>query len=126
MREILVAGFLMIASSQFAHAQASPLGDWSRGDGKAIVRVAPCGDALCAVNTWIAAGTPDEHVGDRLIMRVKKDSDTRYTGTASDPQRGMNFDMTIEVADRTMTTRGCLLWVLCKDMGWSRLEAARK
>lgn len=131
MRKLTVAALVLIQTAEIVSAQtsqleapaklSSPIGDWSRGDGKAKVRVDRCGPSLCAVNTWIAAGVDGEHVGDRLIMNVKLDGPSIYSGTAQDPQRNMNYDLKIELTERSMTTRGCILWVLCKDMGWTRI-----
>ena len=97
-------------------------GDWSRGDGKARVRIEPCGDDICAVNTWIRPGVTDEKVGDKLVMTVKADGPDKWIGKAFDPQRHMTFRMSIDVADTTMTTHGCVLGgLLCKNMGWTRI-----
>ena len=105
-----------------ADANSSLEGDWSRGDGKAKVRIAPCGDDVCATNTWIRPGVPDEKVGDRLVMTVKPDGPDRWRGRAFDPQRHLTYRMTIDVAATSMTTHGCVLGgLLCKTMGWTRL-----
>ena len=36
-------------------------GNWARGDGKAKVLIAPCGEKICATNTWIKPGTQNPH-----------------------------------------------------------------
>lgn len=104
-----------------AHAQSSPEGNWTRGDGKARVVITPCGDDLCAINTWIRPDVKDEHVGDKLVMTVKPDGD-HWTGKAYDPQRRMSYRLTITVSGDHMTTSGCVFGgLICKGMDWARL-----
>lgn len=102
-------------------AQASPEGEWARGDGKARVTIAPCGGDLCAINTWIKPGVKDEKVGDKLIMSVKKDG-AAWKGRAFDPQRNLNYRLTITMEESGMKTSGCVLGgLVCKTMTWTRL-----
>jgi uncharacterized protein (DUF2147 family) len=118
-RTMLITAVLVIAP---AMAQASPEGEWARGDGKARVKIAPCGADLCAVNTWIKPGVKDEKVGDKLVMSVAKSEGGTWKGKAFDPQRKLNYRLTITVADRAMTTSGCVLGgLVCKKMEWTRL-----
>ena len=124
-RHLIALGILMFCVTSAA-AEPSLTGHWARGDGKAVVRIEPCGSELCAVNTWILPNTKDEHVGDRLIMNVQKEGATAYSGTANDPQRNLSYSLRIDIADQKMTTRGCvLLGLLCKDMAWSRVAPPR-
>ena len=113
---------LLLAAGGAQAAEPSPQGQWARGDGKARVVVEPCGEDLCAVNTWIKPGTRDEKVGDKLVMAVRHSGMALWRGKAFDPQRNQTYGFTMKVQDRTMTTTGCILGVLCKDMGWTRLE----
>ncbi|ESQ90240.1 hypothetical protein ABAC460_10855 [Asticcacaulis sp. AC460] len=102
-------------------AMASPEGDWARGDGKARVKIAPCGADLCAVNTWIKAGVKDEKVGDKLVMSVKNEGGT-WKGRAFDPQRNLHYRLTITLGGEAMTTSGCVLGgLVCKKMTWTRI-----
>ena len=118
----LAALWLAATPLHAADTGASIEGDWSRGDGKARVRIAPCGDDICATNTWIRSGINDEKVGDRLVMTITSDGSGKWSGKAFDPQRHMTFRMTIDVAATRMTTHGCVLGgLLCKNMGWTRI-----
>jgi uncharacterized protein (DUF2147 family) len=115
----------LLGSTNHGHAAADPaiLGLWARGDGVARVRIAPCGGALCAVNTWIKPGVADEKVGDRLVMEVKPAGPFSLSGAAFDPQRNLNYRLNIHLTGRTMTTRGCVLGgLLCRSVGWTRLS----
>lgn len=102
---------------------AEPMGNWARGDGVAKVKVAPCGGNICATNTWIKQGSGSEKAGDVLVMTLKPESSGTYKGTAFDPQRNMNFRMTLNVKGDSMTTRGCVLGgIICKSVSWSRIN----
>ena len=115
---------LILSAAPALASEASLLGVWSRGDGKALVRIEKCGSAFCAINTWIRPDVSDEKVGDRLVLRVAAESASRFTGEAWDPQRKTGFRIRIETAERSMTTSGCMLaGLLCKDMNWSRQTA---
>ncbi len=98
-------------------------GQWARGDGNAKVKIAPCGPAICAVNTWIKVGTPKEKEGDTLVMSIKEDSVSSYSGTAFDPQRDLSYKMTVTVSGNKMTTKGCVIaGLLCKAIDWTRIN----
>lgn len=103
-------------------AHALPLGQWQRGDGNARVRIEPCGANLCAINTWIKDVSGGENVGDRLVMSVKPAGEGKLAGSAFDPQRDRNYKIDISFSDRAMTTRGCVLGLLCKSVSWSKLR----
>ncbi|MCZ7449905.1 DUF2147 domain-containing protein [Agrobacterium rhizogenes] len=98
-------------------------GNWARGDGKAKVVIAPCGEKICATNTWIKPGTAKEKTGDRLIMDIKQSEEGSYSGTAFDPQRDKSYKITVTVARDNMTTKGCIVaGLLCKGISWTRID----
>lgn len=112
----------LTAAPALAASDATLLGLWARGDGKAKVKVERCGDNICATNTWVRAGTKGEKAGDVLVMSVKPDDGGSWSGTAFDRQRDLTYRMTLKVDDKRMTTEGCVLaGVICKEMGWTRL-----
>lgn len=114
---------IVVLSALFAtQAAAMPLGEWARGDGNARVRIQPCGAALCATNTWIRDSASDEKVGDRLVMNVKPDGEGRLVGSAFDPQRDRNYGLTITYSGNQMSTRGCVIGVLCKTVTWTKIR----
>lgn len=117
-----VLASLLAAADLAAAAGPSPFGLWARGDGKTRVRVERCGAQICAVNTWVRAGTRGERAGDRLVMNVKAVDAGRWSGTAFDIRRNRTYRLTVTVRDRSMTTHGCVLaGVVCRNMGWTRL-----
>jgi uncharacterized protein (DUF2147 family) len=119
---LLVASLIALAAGSAGHA-ATLDGSWARGDGKARVKIAKCGADICATNTWIKPGTPSEKAGDVLVMKVDKVSEGTYSGSAFDPQRDMNYKITLQVGDKSMTTKGCVLGgLLCKGVAWTRID----
>jgi uncharacterized protein (DUF2147 family) len=134
-RHSLLAGAILIAAVASAilvaevgsatASEPSMLGRWARGDGKARVRVERCGSAICAINTWIRPGDASEKVGDKLVINVKPVGATQWTGQAFDPQRNRRYRVKIDVAQRSINTKGCV-WggLLCKTMTWTRLGPA--
>jgi uncharacterized protein (DUF2147 family) len=112
---------ICIAFVQMAGAEAADMdGVWSRDDGNARVRVAPCGEKTCATNVWIRDTSKGEAPGDQLVMSLKRSSNTEFSGTAYDPKRGLTYSIDVTVGEQTMKTRGCVLArLLCKTVGWT-------
>jgi uncharacterized protein (DUF2147 family) len=115
---------LCLVMAQVAGAAAADMdGVWVRDDGNARVRIAPCGDKTCATNIWIRDTSKGEAPGDRLIMSVKRSSDTGFSGTAFDPKRGMSYSVDVALGNQTMKTKGCVLArLLCKTVGWTEVK----
>lgn len=116
----LTCGLIAVGSPALAE---SLQGEWARGDGKAKVRIEPCGSDVCAINTWIKPGTTKEKTGDRLVMSIRPEQGGGWAGTAFDPQRNMTYRLTISVTQDRMTTRGCIVaGLICRAVSWSRLN----
>lgn len=100
-----------------------PSGVWMRGDGNARVRIAPCGNKICATNLWIKDTSRGEAVGDKLIMSIAPEDSDTLRGEAYDPKRKMTYSITVTVvAKDRLTTRGCMLKVLCANVSWTRAD----
>ena len=94
-------------------------GTWLRGDGNARVRIAPCGDKMCATNVWVRDSSSGEAVGDRLVMTLSRTGNGTFSGTAFDPKRSLSMSMTITESEGVLSSRGCLVGrVLCREMNW--------
>ncbi|OYU48721.1 MAG: hypothetical protein CFE31_09780 [Rhizobiales bacterium PAR1] len=119
--KIATPALLLMTSVVPALADVYPSGNWQRGDGNAQVRIEPCGAAICAINTRIRDTSGGEEVGHRLVMTLKPTAPGKLTGSAFDPQRDKTYAIDIVFNEKTMTTRGCILRVLCKSVSWSRL-----
>lgn len=125
MKRVVVMGTvtILLASAATSIHAGELDGDWARGDGNAKVRIAPCGENICATNTWIKPGTPREKAGDQLIMDIKPDAAGGYSGTAFDPQRDKSYRLSITISGNSMTTKGCIVaGLLCKGINWTRID----
>jgi uncharacterized protein (DUF2147 family) len=68
LKSALAAAALLAAGMSGAQAIE---GTWLRGDGNARVRIAPCGDKVCATNHVDRRHQfSGEEVGDRLVMTL--------------------------------------------------------
>jgi uncharacterized protein (DUF2147 family) len=115
---------ICLAFMQMAGAEAADMdGVWSRDDGNARVRIAPCGDKVCATNLWIRDTSKGEAPGDQLVMSLKRSSKTEFSGIAYDPKRRLTYSIDVTVGNQTMKTRGCVLArLLCKTVGWTEVK----
>ncbi len=121
MLRLVTVAAVLLATGQAHSSGRSIHGVWTRGDGNARVKIAACGDALCATNVWIGDSSGGEEVGDRLVMSVAPDERGRLSGTAFDPKRDLTYSIRIDVREASLVTRGCILGgLLCKSVDWSR------
>lgn len=123
MKTLLLIAFVLALGGGTVAQGADIDGNWARSDGKAEVKIARCGADICATNIWIKPGTPSEKAGDVLVMKIQKVSDSRYSGSAFDPQRDMSYKITLDVSDSRMISKGCVLGgLLCRGVGWTRIK----
>lgn len=113
---------LCLGLADLAGACAADLdGVWMRDDGNARVKIAPCGDRICATNLWIRDTSKGEAAGDKLVMSLKRVSDSEFSGTAYDPKRSLSYAIDVTVGNGTLRTKGCVLaHLLCKSVGWTQ------
>ena len=116
LRSLLVMAGILAASSASA---AGLEGTWLRGDGSARVRIAPCGDKICATNLWVKDASSGEAVGDRLVMTLTRKADGTYSGTAYDQKRSLSYAMTIRATEGALDSQGCVLGgIVCRRVTW--------
>ncbi|WLR95468.1 DUF2147 domain-containing protein [Shinella zoogloeoides] len=114
-----LSALTLTAAASQAQQSADPSGVWLRDDGNARVRIAPCGRNICATNLWIRDTSKGEEAGDRLIMSLQPKSPDTLSGTAFDEKRDRTYSITVQVSDKSLLTRGCILGgVLCKNVRW--------
>jgi uncharacterized protein (DUF2147 family) len=98
-------------------------GTWLRDDGNARVRIAPCGDKICATNLWIGDTSKGEAAGDKLVMTLARQPDGTFSGSAYDAKRDWTYSMTITAKPGAPTTRGCIAAkLICRDVNWKAVE----
>lgn len=120
---VLTMTIVLVAGTAAASVSSADItGAWSRTDGGSRISVEPCGDRICAVNTWVK-DSASESVGDRLVMTLQPSDDARLSGEAVDEKRGVKYSMVISVERDAMTTQGCMLsGIVCKTRSWTRLR----
>lgn len=122
MTRLLLA--LALAASPAGGAAAGNIdGTWLRDDGNARVRIAPCGDKICATNLWIGDTSKGEAAGDKLVMTLARQPDGTFSGSAYDPKRDWTYSMTITAKPGALITRGCILGrLICRDVNWKAAD----
>jgi len=122
MRLISALPIVLVLGSINAALAADPTGDWEREDGMTRVRVEPCGNDICATNTWVKDPASAEKVGDVLVMKLKPAAPGLLAGTAFDRKRDATYKFEMKVEPDQLITKGCVLaGLLCKDVAWRRL-----
>ena len=140
LRATILAAALLGASPLPASA-ADPTGTWLTEDGKATVRVADCGGALCG--TIVALKEPndpqtggpkvDKHnadagkrgrpiVGVQIVTGLKPDGTNKWSGHIYNPEDGKTYAASVTLQNaNTIKVRGCILGgIICKTNTWTR------
>ncbi len=96
-------------------------GEWTRADGKARVRFAPCGGALCGSVTWLKDPSGPGRIGQRVFYDMKPSGANAWAGTAFNPEDGKDYTGKMSLDGANLTTAGCILggWI-CKSLSWTR------
>ena len=134
-RLFLAALSLLAASSAAAAAPPSVQGLWLTDDHKGLVRIAPCGGALCGTIARVAdasgqAPTTDVHnpvasLRNRAILGLPVLSGfvpagSYWKGRAYDPKSGKSYRSTLELnPDGSLKVSGCILFI-CQSQRWTR------
>ncbi len=126
-RPLLVAGLLALA----APAAADPLeGLWRTApdvNGRiGIVRVAPCGRALCGTleRATDPAGRPlaSSDIGRRVIWDTVPRGAGVYRGRVYSPARNAEYDSRLTLSGDRLLVEGCLLGQCRGGEPWTRVD----
>ena len=103
-------------------ALADATGEWARIDGKARVRIAPCGGgALCGTVTWVQDPKGPGKVGQRVFFDMKPTGANAWTGAAFNPEDGKTYSGKMTLNGDALNTAGCVLGgLICKSVDWTR------
>jgi uncharacterized protein (DUF2147 family) len=113
---------------------AEPVGDWMVANKMAVVRVAPCGDALCGNLAWTKGppGTDQNNpdpakrnrsvIGMPILLDMKPTSNaTRWEGEIYNAEDGKVYSGSIALTrENVLRVEGCVLGFLCGGQNWSR------
>ena len=120
-----------------AVAAASPLeGLWRTDDGKALVRIAACGQRMCGTIARVLATGPDVPrtdvnnpdtsrrgrplVGLQILSGFTGGPTEWKGGQAYDPKSGSSYKSSLRLnADGSLRVTGCVLFV-CRSKRWTR------
>jgi uncharacterized protein (DUF2147 family) len=136
MRRILLAAVSLTVLAGAASA-ADPKGDWMVNDKTAVIRVAPCGKALCGTLAWsktpggLDENNPDPNKRKNPLLGVKilvdmKPSTTpnKWEGEVYNPENGKTYNSNIVlVSEKVLHIEGCLIGgFLCGGEDWTRVK----
>lgn len=118
----LIAAAVVAASAHAAFA-GDVVGEWARVDGKAKVRFAPCGSALCGMVTWLKDPNGPGRIGQRVFYDMKPNGANAWAGTAFNPEDGKEYAGKMSLEGANLTTAGCVMggWI-CKSFAWTRAQ----
>lgn len=119
-----------------AAAPAPIAGRWQTDDGKAIVAVAPCGNAMCAkIERFLVpeprGGARDDKnpekalrtrplLGVQILSNLKAEG-SAWKGRGYSPEDGRSFNATVTANGAKLNVRGCVA-VFCRTVVWTRAK----
>lgn len=126
---------LPLALLATASAQAAPRenieGLWKNRPNTLVVRIAPCGGALCGTVIGAAedakesvrkAGTTNL-VGTRVLTGLRRSGDGSYRGQVFNPNLNIHASgIIILETENVLMVRGCVLaGLICRQQHWTRV-----
>jgi uncharacterized protein (DUF2147 family) len=135
MKRTLAKSVLALAAAALsvsASAQSVLTGQWKNPKGSVVVRLGPCGNAICGVvvdasehakDTARKGGTP-HLIGTRILSGLKPTGDGSFKGQAFDPKRNIHAPATVRLlGPDALSVEGCaLLGLVCKEQRWTRVS----
>lgn len=122
---------LTVAASAQASAHDAIEGTWKNRPNTLVVRIAPCGAALCGTVIQAAedakasvrkAGTSDL-IGTRVLEGLHKSAAGTYSGEVFNPNLNIHAAGTVTLVSPTvLLVKGCVLaGLICKQQHWTRV-----
>jgi uncharacterized protein (DUF2147 family) len=112
---------------------AEPTGDWLVANGEAVIRIAPCGEALCGVMAWsksrgdLDSNNPDRAkrsrplLGVPILLGMRSASDGRWKGEVYNAEDGRTYSANIALkGPDVLRIEGCVMGILCGGEKWTR------
>jgi uncharacterized protein (DUF2147 family) len=115
-----------------ASAETTLTGQWKNPKGSVVVRLGPCGNAVCGVvvdasehakDTARKGGTP-HLVGTRILSGLRPAGDGSFKGQVFDPKRNIHAPATVRMlGPDALSVEGCaFLGLVCKEQRWTRVS----
>jgi uncharacterized protein (DUF2147 family) len=129
MRQAVMAAVILMGAAGVARADPL-LGDWKtarQDDGTSgIVRVAPCGAALCGslIRSFDASGKEVANPGNGMLIlsETVARGGGDYRGKVYAPDRDMTYASRLELRGDSLRVSGCVMGI-CRDGGlWQRAD----
>ncbi len=142
MKSMLASGAialaLAVAAATPASAQRSINGNWTTEDGRAVVTIGRCGNAVCGRLSRILAPTPDgpprdENNPDRSLRNRpvqgitivsgfdEREGNVWRGGTIYDPESGRNYNARMTLDGNRLRVTGCVAFgAICQSQTWTR------
>lgn len=125
-------------SASPASAQRSINGDWTTEDGRAVVTIGRCGNAVCGRLSRILADTngetprdennPNRSLRNRPIQGItvisgfdEREGNTYRGGTIYDPESGREYNARMMLNGNRLRVTGCVAFgTICQSQTWTR------
>ena len=141
-RTLTVAALILTALTA-GSAAADPYGTWATEDGKAQVRIADCGGALCG--TIVALAEPNDPktgkpqldvanadpskrnrpiIGVQIIVAMKPDGANKWAGNLYNAEDGKTYSGSFTLLSATSAKlEGCVMGgLICRGQTWKRVK----
>jgi uncharacterized protein (DUF2147 family) len=124
----------LVLGCSVAPALADPTGDWFVEKELSVIRVQPCGQAMCGTIGWTKTPDIDKHnpdpakrdqpmVGVQILRSMKPAGENRWEGEIYNPKDGKTYSGNIALSGaNTLEIEGCVLRVLCGGQTWTRAK----
>ncbi|MBB4197060.1 hypothetical protein CCR94_07625 [Rhodoblastus sphagnicola] len=123
MKTLVVAAVAtcLLLSSAAAQAPASPIGLWRVADGSAIIRVKPCGKAICGYVAAAPAPAPGatSAVGKKILVNLRQDGAV-WRGIIFNIDDGKTYSGEVSLNGDRLKVKGCLPNGFCGGEMWRR------
>ncbi|MBR1266574.1 DUF2147 domain-containing protein [Bradyrhizobium sp. AUGA SZCCT0222] len=107
-------------SNDLADDADTPIGDWQT-EGKGLVRIAKCGNALCGY----VLNSSSNDKGEAVLINMKPKSEKQWTGSVYSQASGDTYYGTMDMkGQNTLRVEACALGrFYCSGNNWRRINA---
>ena len=129
----LAATALLLLSDQAPAPDAT--GEGLVADGRARIRIEPCGPVLCGVVAWVKEPGPGEApdpagrdrggaIGTKILLGMKPAAQNRWEGEIYNAENGKTYSGSISLTEaNVLRIEGCVLGgLLCGGENWTRFK----